>query len=277
MTKGYYWEKAKIVTEQAVENSSLKPIKTIVSNIKINESNYFEFRKVISDSWKIKRIYGPKINPFKPWDKNLEVDLVGDNHILILNKYPVQLCHMLLITKEWQPQNGWLSYQDWKAFKIVDNDTNGLWFFNSCSESGASQPHRHIQLLPRNNKMKICPLEDSYNNLKNQKLFNNKILDNILIIYRDQNKESSQDIYEKYLYLCNKLGIGQPSSDSNPKLPYNLLISNKWIVIIRRSKEYINGFSINALGFAGYLLATNDSNIKWLNSNGPLNILENVV
>ena len=59
--------------------------------------------------------------------------------------------------------------------------------------------------------------------------------------------------------------------------PYNLIISRNWIALIRRSKEGIMGYSINALGFAGYLLATNESDIKWLDHYGPEYLLQNVV
>ena len=60
------------------------------------------------DRFNKKKIYGPKQIPFCPWEKILEIDKIGDNHQLILNKYPVQKGHILLITNEWKPQNGWL-------------------------------------------------------------------------------------------------------------------------------------------------------------------------
>ena len=81
--------------------------------------------------------------------KILEIDKIGDNHQLILNKYPVQKGHILLITNKWKPQNGWLDIKDWRAIQQVNNDTSGLWFFNSSPIAGASQPHRHFQLLRR--------------------------------------------------------------------------------------------------------------------------------
>ena len=56
-------------------------------------------------------------------------------------------------------------------------------------------------------------------------------------------------------------------------LPYNLLISNKWFVLIPRSKEGHKGFSLNAIGYAGFLLATAESNLAWLHENGPSQLL----
>ena len=80
-----------------------------------------------------------------------------------------------------------------------------------------------------------------------------------------------------YLELSKKLGLGDPISDSKPRFPYNLLITNQWIAIIKRSNDHIHGFSINALGFAGYLLVTEKSDINYLKKFGPEKLLENFV
>jgi len=46
--------------------------------------------------------------------------------------------------------------------------------------------------------------------------------------------------------------------------------------MIRRRQEHVAGFSINALGFAGYLLLTEHSNLDWLKAHGPWALLEAV-
>ena len=117
----------------------------------------FELRHLTGLPPRHLRSAGPKPNPFRPWDRELEVAGIGEQHVLILNKYPVQIGHMLLITKTWAPQNGWLTLEDWTAVAEVDQDTTGLWFFNSGPEAGASQPHRHLQLLPRHLNASTCP------------------------------------------------------------------------------------------------------------------------
>ena len=45
---------------------------------------------------------------------------------------------------------------------------------------------------------------------------------------------------------------------------------------VARIKEHAAGFSVNALGFAGYLLLTEGSDASWLRSNGPLALLRSV-
>ena len=77
--------------------------------------------------------------------------------------------------------------------------------------------------------------------------------------------------------LCNKIGLGNPLSDKKPRQPYNLLITNKWIAIIKRRNDHIHGFSINGLGFAGYLLVTDKSDVNYLKKYGPEKLLESFV
>lgn len=43
-----------------------------------------------------------------------------------------------------------------------------------------------------------------------------------------------------------------------------------------RSQEHWAGLSINALGFAGCLLITAESDTDWLQSHGPLSLLQAV-
>ena len=218
----------------------------------------------------------PKLNPFKPWEKILEIERIGEDHQLILNKYPVQLGHILLITREWKPQNGWLDKTDLAAIQEVNKDTSGLWFFNSGSVAGASQPHRHIQLLRRNNEEKSCPREDWFLNLKGSSIRTNKLTDNICV--EDFNFEDDvNNLYVKYLHIAEDLGLGSPNNDPKPRKPYNLLITNNWIAGIKRSMDHVYGFSINGLGFAGYILVTEKSDVSYLKENGPEKLLENFV
>ena len=139
-----YWEKALEQTSLSISKNSLYPLKTKVVTREFYDKNDFIIRKLDTSKYTKKTCYGPKQNPFNPWEKILEIEKIGNYHQLILNKYPVQKGHILLITNSWKPQNGWLDINDWVAIQKVNNDTSGLWFFNSSPIAGASQPHRHI-------------------------------------------------------------------------------------------------------------------------------------
>ncbi|EED16110.1 bis(5'-nucleosyl)-tetraphosphatase, putative [Talaromyces stipitatus ATCC 10500] len=112
---------------------------------------------------------GPKPDPFENPSTDLlitEVPSTSKTHFLILNKFPVIPNHFILATKRFEKQTDLLEKEDLGiAYACLeawfDGDDDGLVrkeekgggrrlfaFFNSGEESGASQPHRHLQFLP---------------------------------------------------------------------------------------------------------------------------------
>ena len=49
------------------------------------------------------------------------------------------------------------------------------------------------------------------------------------------------------------------------------------MAVIRRKREGVHGFSVNALGFAGCLLSTDGSDLSWLKEVGPDELLRAVI
>ena len=274
MRKEIYWEKALQKTKISINSKSLFPLKTIDITKNIYKGNDFIIRELDITKFKKNTLIGPKINPFKPWDKILEIDSIGNSHQLILNKYPVQLGHVLLITNEWKEQNGWLDIKDWEAIKEVNKDTSGLWFFNSGPLAGASQPHRHIQLLRRDPSELSCPREKWILALNNLNYKNEKFSKNI-ILKKFSKSLNEENIHEIYKDLSYNLGLGDPRNDKKPKHPYNLIFTDRWMIIIKRKTDNLFGISINALGFAGYILVTEKSDKNYIKKFGPEKLLEN--
>lgn len=109
---------------------------------------------------------GPKPDPFENPSRDLLVAEIpggnGGGHVIVLNKFPVIPRHFILATKEFRNQTDLLEKEDLEvafqciqAWKSQDGMEEGeererrlFAFFNSGDESGASQPHRHLQLLP---------------------------------------------------------------------------------------------------------------------------------
>lgn len=78
---------------------------------------------------------------------------MGDDHRLILNKFAIVPEHFLLVTNRFEPQTGLLGAGDllatYNTARAYREEGRELFvFFNSGPHSGASQPHRHLQLLP---------------------------------------------------------------------------------------------------------------------------------
>lgn len=113
-----------------------------------------------------KKVFDPFASHPQP---RLFVADVGASHFLVLNKFAVVPEHFILATREFKPQTHVLEADDLAATLAcihayeqhgseeagseapshADGSGGGLFAFFNCGEhSGASQPHRHIQLLP---------------------------------------------------------------------------------------------------------------------------------
>ena len=287
MGEKHFWSKALKRSEQARNCGALIPLGTSTIELSGPRAEQFELRQLKAALPKHHRPEGPKPNPFLPWDSQLEVERIHNNHVLILNKYPVERGHMLLITQDWASQIHWLQPDDWRALVQVDNDSTGLWFFNSGPRAGASQPHRHLQLLPRAPGERICPrlswfterlLMPAVSTCDGQ--ISDPLVDSCVIAERPVSSNPDDQgiiLHELYRSLAWQLGLGDRSTQQPPAVPYNLLLTQSWMALIKRSQDQVRGFSVNALGFAGYLLATQGSDLAWLQSHGGEQLLRQVV
>ena len=266
-----YWRNALEVSRRAREAGDLVPLATRVVADPALEP--FLLRELTGLPPRHLRSAGPRPNPFLPWDRPLEVDRLQGGHVLLLNKYPVQEAHLLVISHEWQPQSGWLRTLDWQAVAQVAADTAGLWFFNSSATAGASQPHRHLQLLPRHADQASCPLAPW---MLQQLAGERPTWPWAYRLSRRSDPQGGSDLLGLYLRHCRDLQLGEPGTSASPLHAYNLLFDDQWFLTVRREREHQAGFSINGLGFAGSLLSTTGSDRQWLLRHGPLALLEAV-
>ena len=102
------------------------------------------------------------VDPFDNPSPDLHiVDIPKTNptHLLLLNKYPIIASHFILATKTNKQQTHILEQDDleatfaclkaWQEGSADGSKRKRLFsFFNSGDNSGASQPHRHLQFLP---------------------------------------------------------------------------------------------------------------------------------
>lgn len=247
------------------------PLRTRI--LSLPQLHPFSLRELISRPPRHLRPEGPRPNPFLPWDQPLEVGLLGDSHVLLLNKYPVQSGHLLVITRHWRPQSGWIEPTDWASVAAVAADSGGLWFFNSSATAGASQPHRHLQLLPRDPGSPSCPLSP---------LFEAQLQGRVppwpwaYRLSRRLDPLGGSDLPDLYAEHCLALGLGTAAEDPAPRHAYNLIFDDDHFLTVRRLREHEAGFSINGLGFGGYLLCTQHSDRAWLERHGPWELLARV-
>ncbi|HUP24995.1 MAG TPA: phosphorylase, partial [Thermoanaerobaculia bacterium] len=58
--------------------------------------------------------------------------------------------------------------------------------------------------------------------------------------------------------------------------PYNLLMTLDWMLVVPRARSACGSLDVNALGFAGALLARGEGGLALLRELGPLEVLRRV-
>lgn len=94
-------------------------------------------------------------DPFDNPPEALRISDLGPSHFLVLNKFAIAAEHFILATNDFKDQEHLLEKDDFAAIRTcIDgyenpNGGDGLFtFFNSGEFSGASQAHRHVQMIP---------------------------------------------------------------------------------------------------------------------------------
>ncbi|MEA5625882.1 phosphorylase [Nostoc sp. UHCC 0251] len=234
-----------------------------------------------------------EFNPFLPYEEDLFVADISDTHVCILNKFNVVDYHLLIITRAFEEQESLLTLEDFAAMWACLADFDGLAFYNSGKTAGASQRHKHLQLvpLPLAPSGPQIPIESLLTAAQLQELipssasatptlgFANTIPKLPFVhAFAPLNPHSVQSPFkaaqatlEVYRTLLHTVGL-----DARQSGAYNLLATREWMLIVPRSQEHFQSISVNSLGFAGALLVRNAAEMEILKAQGPMTILKNV-
>ena len=291
---GTLWERLKQQTKYALECGALQPIPTEYEFVEQNNirflvrilSNLSRKDEARKEQNKKKVITGKDFNPFLPYEENLFVADISRTHLCLLNKYNVVDYHLLIVTREFEKQENLLNLQDFQALGSCMREFEGLAFYNSGKIAGASQRHRHLQVLP-------LPMVPDGKKIPIDRAIATARFDNGIGVTSDfpfrhaiakldigwmySPIESAARILEFYLTLLKAVGIegsdgisGQQSSD------YNLLVTGEWMLVVPRSYEDFHSISVNSLGFAGALLVKNQEQMNLIKEQKPFTILRHV-
>jgi ATP adenylyltransferase len=223
---------------------------------------------------------GKGANPFLPYEKDLFVADISNTHVCILNKFNVVDYHLLIITRAFEEQTSLLTLQDFEATLACLAEFDGLVFYNGGSVAGASQPHKHLQMVPlplgaNGVSLPIAPLLATVE-------FHNQVgslpqlpfihaLAPVLPEWLQSPTQAAEAALASYHHLLQAVGLRADGPMQSG--PYNLLATRQWLMMVPRSQECVDSISINALGFAGALLVRNAQQMQFLKEQGPLTVL----
>lgn len=227
---------------------------------------------------------GPRPNPFLPYDEDLYVGPAGPDHACLLNKFNVVDEHLLVVTRAFEAQETRLTPADFAALWELLWEEEGLAFYNSGTAAGASQPHRHLQLVlgPLCPGGPALPIGPACERALQQNL---RALPELPLAHAFQALPGAADagaaaaqsarLYDDLLASQGLVPQGPGSGRADPA-PYNLLLTRTWMMVVPRERECFGPVSVNALGFAGALLVRNDEELALLTARGPLEVLRHV-
>ncbi|MBD1918623.1 MULTISPECIES: DUF4922 domain-containing protein [Cyanophyceae] len=225
---------------------------------------------------------GKPANPFLPYDPDLFVANLSATHLCLLNKYNVVDHHILIVTRAYEDQDSWLTLTDFEALATCMAGIDGLAFYNGGRLAGASQPHKHLQIVPP----PLCPdrsplpLATVIADLALKPNDSNPVVSprlpfhHAIAALREGASPRGKTLLETYLALLTYLGVDW--SQPPQAFPYNLLITREWMMAVARQQDHYQSIPVNSLGFAGSLLVKNPEQLDLLKTLGPMTVLQQV-
>ena len=273
------------LTERAINTGALRPIDAR-EEIVDQDGVHFVIRRAENLTRKEEAKHrqlkptaqsGQSSNPFLPYDENLFVCEVSDTHVALLNKFNVIDQHLLIITRAFEHQQSALTAADFEALTACLFEFESLGFYNSGTLAGASQPHKHLKLVP-------LPLSSRAPAVPIQSLLDASALPfrHALTCFDPASSRSPSSFagacHREYLTMLSQLSIQTAEDKEVPRLSpaYNLLVTRKWMLLIPRSRECTDGISINALGFAGSFFVQSVQELDTIKALGPVGLLQRV-
>jgi len=263
-----------------VEQGGVNFLIRIVSNLA---------RKFQSKATQQKPLLAPNMNdnPFLPYDEDLFVADISDTHVCLLNKFNVLDYHMLMVTRSFQEQESLLTVNDFEALLLCLAEFEGLAFYNAGKAAGASQRHKHMQMVP-------LPLTPEVSQIPIEPLLDTARFVGIIgfvsglrflhVLGRVDPEwiaspwKGAQELLRQYLDMLRTVGLsgGAAKGETVSTGPYNLLVTRQWMFLVPRSTECFEDISVNALGFAGGFLVKDEQQLNLLKTCGPMTALQRV-
>ena len=227
-----------------------------------------------------RRPVAERANPFLPYEQPLFVVDLSPTHVCLLNKFNVIDHHLLIVTREFERQTDPLGLRDFEAMWCCMAEFDALAFYNAGSTAGASQPHRHLQIVP-------VPLVRGPERMPMDRLLTGAELAPGIIgtapglpfahalarsddLCRMPPAEAAAATVALYAQMRRRLLPGAEAA------PYNLLVTRRWMWMVPRQRQSFQSIEINALGFAGTFFARSPEQLERLRALRPLSVLSEV-
>jgi ATP adenylyltransferase len=262
-------------SRSALASGALRPVATAAEFIEDGGARFL-LRRVEGLARKDAEAAQRPSNPFLPREEALFVADVSDSHVVLLNKFNVIHHHLLVVTREFEDQERVLSRADFDALLACMAEFPSLGFYNGGAAAGASQPHKHLQLVP-------LPLAPEGPALPVQPLLDRARFEggwgavpgfSFAHVLCPRPREAAET-RELYLKMLRQAGIPpwEAADGLRQSAAYNLLLGPGWMLLVPRTREFFDGISVNALAYAGSLFVRDAQQLGRIRAAGPMAVL----
>uniref|UniRef100_A0A6T6N5E7 Uncharacterized protein n=1 Tax=Rhodosorus marinus TaxID=101924 RepID=A0A6T6N5E7_9RHOD len=277
-------ERISTVSHQARASGHLLSLPTEIHRV---EEGEFKFLVRVLGNLRRKmesKAKDPNFNPFLPYEKELFVGDAPPCHALLLNKFNVVDNHLLIVTKEFEDQSSLLTKHDFEAMWSVLKDLDGLAFYNGGQIAGASQRHKHLQVVPTpldvGSSMKTPFDKAICRSLEGAQPGEIRYCEAFPFVHTLISTTDCQDLqptkaaelsFERYVSCLAELSNDlMPSAAMTSHMPYNMLATRDWMFMVPRKEECFDGISMNSLAFAGGIFVPRYELLERVRRNGPM-------
>jgi ATP adenylyltransferase len=287
LEQGRLWELVDARVARAIERGSLMPLET--ERVVVEDCGVPFLVHVLAAIEAKQRERRSQertgVNPFLPHDPDLWVCGLGPRHHCLLNKFNVLERHVLIVTRELAPQEAALERGDLEALARCMAEGEALGWYNAGEVAGASQEHRHLQVVPvpLGEGPEATPVDVV---LDASQLAAGRIeafgfvhaVAGMELDWTAPAKLLGQELEKVYQELMRRVGLwpGSRTGDEVRTEPYNLLVTRRWMLLVPRRQEHFGRLSINALAFAGSLLVRNQEELAAVRASGPMTVLQKI-
>ncbi len=294
LEQGTLWQSVVRTTEHALRRGALVPVPTGSAFVEDNGARFFvrvlsnlrrkdAARREQDEASKA----GKNTNPFLPPEKDLIVADVTDTHVAVLNKFNVVDHHLLIITRCFEDQDTLLTQEDFKALWLCMAEYDALGFYNGGREAGASQQHKHLQMVPLplapdGPAVPITPLiagagaPAGLGAIPGFPFTHSFVrLDRGIV---DEPVRAARTTFELYSSMLRSVGLNSPGASrlTVQSGPYCFIVTREWMLLVPRSREFFETVSFNSLAFAGSFFVRDEAQLGRLKEYGPLKALAQV-
>lgn len=223
---------------------------------------------------------GDNRDPFLPYAPEMFVAELTATHLCLLNKFTILPHHLLAVTRGFEEQEAWLNAADFTALWLCLAAFPGLGFYNGGQAAGASQRHKHLQYvplpltpggpdLPMAEMLARADYEDGVGCVAGLPFCH--ALARLEPSWAATPVAAGAATLEIYTKLLAAVGVGYHGVRQSA--PYNMLATREWMLLVPRRHEAYAGIAVNAMGYAGSLLARAAPQAETLRREGPLAVL----